>query len=43
MLSPELQAGLRGLESYNAELFGGRERTLPEPPTKPARRAKHKR
>ena len=24
MLSPELQAGLRGLEAYNAELFGRR-------------------
>jgi hypothetical protein len=43
MLSPELQAGLRGLESYNAELFGRREKILSQSPSKPARRAKHKR
>lgn len=40
MLSPELQAGLSGLEAYNAELFGRGDGTPPQPPSKPARRAK---
>lgn len=43
MLSPELQAGLRGLEAYNADLFG-RGRSAPsDPPSNPSRRAKRKR
>lgn len=43
MLSPELQAGLKGLESYNAELLGPRENALPQSPTKPVRRPKRER
>ena len=29
MLSPALQTALRGLEEYNAELFGRKERSMP--------------
>jgi hypothetical protein len=43
MLSPELQVGLRGLEAYNAELFGRRRGSSPRRPSDPARRAKRKR
>jgi len=43
MLSPELQAGLRGLEAYNAELFGRGSSPPMCPTSKPARRAKRKR
>ncbi|WP_456093845.1 DUF7674 family protein [Paludisphaera rhizosphaerae] len=43
MLSPELRAGLSGLEAYNAELLGRREGTSIQPPSKPARRGKRKR
>jgi hypothetical protein len=43
MLSPELQAGLGGLEAYNAKLFGGRSGLPPHPPSNPARRNKRKR
>lgn len=43
MLSPELQAGLRGLEAYNAELFGRGSGLPPPPASKPVRRAKRKR
>ena len=42
MLSPELQAGLKGLEAYNAELFGGKKSTPPRPPSNPDRGAKRK-
>ena len=42
MLSPELQAGLTALESYNAELFGRREKTFSQSSSKPAHRAKRK-
>jgi hypothetical protein len=40
MLSPALQAGLTALESYNAELFGRRERTFSQSSSKPVRRTK---
>jgi hypothetical protein len=43
MLSPGLQAGLSGLEAYNAELFGRRGGAPSQLPSKPARRAKRKR
>ena len=43
MLSPELQAALKGLEAYNAALFGRRRGTIPCPPSNPRRRAKRKR
>ncbi len=43
MLSPGLQEGLRGLEAYNAELFGRRSGIPPRLPSDPARRAKCKR
>ncbi len=43
MLSPALQAGLSGLEAYNAELIGRREGASSQPRSKPARRGKRKR
>ena len=43
MLSPELQAGLRGLEAYNAKPFEQRSRVPPRPPSNPTRRDKRKR
>lgn len=43
MLSPELKAGLEGLEAYNAELFGRGGGPLPRPTAKPTRRTKRER
>ena len=43
MLSPELQAGLRGLEAYNAELFRRGRSSPSRPPSNPSSRAKRKR
>jgi hypothetical protein len=43
MLSPALQAGLRGLEAYNAELLGRRSGIPPRSPSAAVRPAKRKR
>lgn len=42
MLSPELQAGLKGLEAYNAQLFGRLRGSAPRRASTAARRAKRK-
>lgn len=42
LLSPELQAGLIGLEAYNAELFGRRGNVPPLPTSNSGRRARRK-
>jgi hypothetical protein len=43
LLSAEMQAGLRGLEAYNAELFGRGSGVPPRPAPNPTRRQKRKR